>query len=156
MKLLRAMDTSFRLEQAIKKLYLAFHNDELHPECCKRCAVGNILDQTDSWKHLSDAHGATQLNYIGTVHQNLGRRFNGYTPIELLEIEYRFLKACGYILPYSRKNKNPKNIKDKVVLFNGLSAVIAYLCELDGIADVMNYTKIFDYERKTITTVYQV
>jgi len=58
------METTVRLEQAIKKLYVAFHNNQLHPECCKQCAVGNILDNTDSWKHLTNVHGSEVLNYV--------------------------------------------------------------------------------------------
>ena len=141
------MKTSARFENAINKLYTAFHNDTLNPECCKQCAVGNILDNTDSWKHLSDHHGATNLNYLGKVHQTLGRKFNGYTPLELLEIEATFLKACGFQLPLHYKNSKPKNPTDKEVLFNGLCAVISYLCKLDGIDNVMDYTKLFEVKR---------
>ena len=61
-----------RIEQAVTKLYKAFHNNTLHPECCKKCAVGNICNNLDFWQHLSDAHGSLQLNYIGRVHQQLG------------------------------------------------------------------------------------
>ncbi|NCP51903.1 MAG: Na(+)-translocating NADH-quinone reductase subunit F [Flavobacteriales bacterium] len=142
------MKTSQRLESAIKKLYTAFHNNELHPECCKQCAVGNILDNTDSWKHLSDEHGALELNYIGNVHQMLGRKFNGYSPLELLHIEARFLKACGYQLPLHHKNKKPKNPTDNDVLFEGLTAVVTYLCKLDNIPNVMDYTKLFEVKNE--------
>ncbi|WP_303317081.1 Na(+)-translocating NADH-quinone reductase subunit F [Flavivirga abyssicola] len=142
------MKTSERLEQALKKLYTAFHNNELNPECCKQCAVGNILDNTDSWKYLSDVHGSLKLNYIGKVHETLGRRFNGYTPLELLKIENIFLKACGYILPLHYKNEKPKNPTDKDILFNGLSEVVRYLCYLDGISNVMDYTKLFEFENE--------
>lgn len=148
------MNTSFRLDSAIKKLYNAFHNNELHPECCMQCAVGNILDNKDSWKHLSDHHGALELNYVGKVHQTLGRKFNGYTPFELLQIEATFLKACGYQLPLHHKNKKPKNPTDKDVLFNGLFAVITYMCQLDGVSNVMDYTQIF--ENQNIKTEYQL
>ena len=140
------MKTSFRLEQAIQKLYIAFHNNTLNPECCKQCAVGNILNNTDSWKHLSDDHGSLQLNYLGQVHQSLGRKFNGFSPLELLNIEATFLKACGYKLPLHFKHAKPKNPTDKDVLFNGLSAVITYLCKLDGVPNVMDYTKLFETE----------
>ena len=142
------MKTSQRLESAIKKLYTAFHNNELHPECCKQCAVGNILDNTDSWKHLSDEHGALELNYIGNVHQMLGRKFNGYSPLELLHIEARLLKACGYQLPLHHKNKKPKNPTDNDVLFEGLTAVVTYLCKLDNIPNVMDYTKLFEVKNE--------
>ena len=139
------MKTSVRLDLAIKKLYNAFHNNELHPECCKQCAVGNILDNKDSWKHLSDHHGAMELNYIGNVHQTLGRKFNGYTPLELLQIEAAFLKACGYQLPLHHKNKKPKNPTDKDTLFNGLTEVVTLLCKLDNIPNIMDYTKLFEF-----------
>lgn len=144
------MKTTPRLESALKKLYTAFHNNELHPECCKQCAVGNILDNTDSWKHLSDSHGSLELNYIGKVHQTLGRHFNGYNPLELLKIENVFLKACGYQLPLHYKYAKPKNPSDKSVLFKGLSAVITYLCELDGVSNVMDYTKLFEFENEKL------
>jgi hypothetical protein len=140
------MITTHRFELALKKLYMAFHDNNLHPECCKQCAVGNILDNTDSWKHLSDEHGSLQLNYIGKIHESLGRTFNGYTPSELLQIEITFLKACGYQLPFHYKHKRPKNPTDKDVLFQGLTAVLTFLCELDNIPNVMDYTKLFEFE----------
>ncbi|NCO62926.1 MAG: Na(+)-translocating NADH-quinone reductase subunit F, partial [Flavobacteriia bacterium] len=103
---------------------------------------------TDSWKHLSDEHGALELNYIGNVHQMLGRKFNGYSPLELLHIEARFLKACGYQLPLHHKNKKPKNPTDNDVLFEGLTAVVTYLCKLDNIPNVMDYTKLFEVKNE--------
>ena len=142
------MKTTPRLDSAIKKLYTAFHNDKLNSECCKQCAVGNILDQTDSWKHLSDSHGVLELNYVGKVHQALGRKFNGYSPLELLNIEAVFLKACGYQLPLHYKNNKPENPTDKNVLFDGLYATISYLCELDGVSNVMEYAKLFEFKNE--------
>ena len=139
------MHISKRLEKAISKLYVAFHENTLHPECCKSCAVGNILDNTDSWKHLSDYHGSIQLNYVGNVLQGIGRTFGGYTPQELLQIEAVFLTACGYSLPLHHRGIKPANPRDKDLLFNGLSGVIAYLCKLDGIKNVMDYSKLFEF-----------
>lgn len=140
------MHTSQRLELAINKLYKAFHNNKLHPECCQQCAVGNILDKKDSWKHLSDHHGSLQLNYVGLVHQNLGRRFNGYSPVELLQIEACFLKGCGYSLPLHHQGAKPKNPKDKAVLFDGLCETVAFLCALDGVENVMDYSRLFEVD----------
>jgi len=143
------MKTTLRLESALKKLYTAFHNNTLIPECCIQCAVGNILDNTYSWKHLSNSHGTLELNYVGKVHQSLGRKFNGYSPLELLRIENIFLKNCGYKLPLHYKKEKPRNPTDKVILFNGLTAVISYLCDLDNVPNVMDYTKLFEFENKT-------
>lgn len=138
------MKTTKRFDEAIKKLYNAFHNETLNPKSCTQCAVGNILDNKDFWKHLSDDHGSLQLNYVGLVNQNLGKRFNGYTPNELLLIEREFLKSCGYKLPL-RVNSNPKNPISKDVLFKGLSSVVTLLCKLDAIQNVMDCTELFQY-----------
>lgn len=140
------MKTPKRLEEALIKLYNAFHNNELNPECCSACAVGNILDNHDSWKHLSDQHGSLELNYVGMVHQRLERKFNGYSPLELLRIEKIFLEACGFKTPLSHYNRKPINTSNKDTLFNGLQAVVSFLCELDAIDNVMDYTKIFEFE----------
>ncbi len=137
------MTSTKRLEAAIKRLYIAFHDNTLNPECCKQCAVGNILNKSESWKYLSDSHGSLNLNYVGKVHQTLGRKFNGYTPLEILKIERIFLLACGFTLPLNHKNKKPDHPTDKETLFKGLSAVIEYLCELDNVENVMSYKNIF-------------
>ncbi len=144
-----------RLEHAITKLYNAFHHNTLHPECCKSCAVGNILDQTEAWKHLSDHHGAVVLNYIGKVHQGLGRKFNGYTPQELLQIEAVFLKACGYSLPLIHTGIKPAKPTDKDLLFRGLSETVTFLCTLDGVTNVMDYSRLFEFKEDK-TPMYEL
>ncbi|CAM3331035.1 Na(+)-translocating NADH-quinone reductase subunit F [Aequorivita lipolytica] len=140
------MKTTKRLDAALEKLYNAFHNDTLNPECCNHCAVGNICNNTDSWKYLSDDHGSLQLNYVGIIHQNLGRRFYGYSPLELLNIEAEFLKGCGYILPLNFRNAKPKHPTSKETLFNGLCGAVALLCSLDGVQNVMDYYPLFQKE----------
>jgi len=127
-----------RFDLALNKLYNAFHDGNLHPECCKQCAVGNILDQTDSWRHFTEQHGSINLSYVGKVNEAFGKRFNGYKPSELLQIEAEFLKGCGYQLPLHHRNYRPKDKSDKTILFNGLYAAITYLCKLDGIENVMD------------------
>ncbi|MDY2586991.1 Na(+)-translocating NADH-quinone reductase subunit F [Winogradskyella aquimaris] len=141
------MKTSKRFENAVRKLYLAFHEGTLNPEDCKQCAVGNILDNNDSWRHMTDLHGSTKLNYVGLVHQNLGRKFNGYSPIELLQIEASFLEGCGYRLGRTYCHK-PDLYKNQEVLFNGLSEVVGTLSKLDGIKNIMDCSFLFDYEIK--------
>jgi len=142
------MKISERLENAVNKLYVAFHNNLLNPECCKHCAVGNICGNTDSWKHLTDTHGSVVLNYVGRVHEGLGRNFYGYSPMELLQIEATFLRGCGYTLPLNQYTKKPSNPTSKETLFKGLCAVVEYLCRLDGVNNVMDYSKLFEYENK--------
>ncbi|MBU3010374.1 Na(+)-translocating NADH-quinone reductase subunit F [Polaribacter vadi] len=140
------MKTTKRLEQALLKLYNAYHNNRLNPEDCTACAVGNILDNHDSWKHLSNNHGSLELSYVGRVHQNLGRKFNGYSPKEILQIEKVFLDACGFKTPLCHYNTKPENPSSNEVLFNGLSNVVELLCKLDNIPNVMDYSKIFEQE----------
>lgn len=140
------MKTTKRLEQALIKLYNAYHNNLLNPEDCTACAVGNILDNHDSWKHLTEGHGSLKLSYVGRVHENLGRKFNGYSPSELLQIEKVFLESCGFVTPLCHYNKKPINPTSKDILFNGLSAVVALLCELDHIDNVMDFSKLFEQE----------
>jgi len=150
------MNTPKRLENALAKLYNAFHNNELNPECCSACAVGNILDNHDSWRHLSNQHGSLKLNYVGEVHQKLGRKFNGYTPLELLHIEKVFLEACGFKTPLCHYNPKPFNPTSKDVLFDGLQAVVAFLCKLENINNVMDYAKIFEYEDENAVFSFDV
>ncbi len=137
---------SNRFNSAIEKLYKAFHLGTLNPECCNQCAVGNICDNTDGWKHLTDVHGSTKLNYVGLVNENLGRRFNGYKPSELLGIEAAFLKGCGYSLPLTPKSQRNVNVGDKDILFYGLCSAVGYLCQLEGIPNVMDCRSLFDFK----------
>jgi len=138
------MKTSKRFEDAVKKLYSAFHNNTLNPENCSECAVGHILDNKDNWNHLTDIHGSVKLNYVGLVHQNLGRKFNGYSPIELLQIEASFLSGSGYRLGSHFCHKPDYINKD--ILFDGLCEVISTLCKLDCMDDIMDCSKLFEYQ----------
>lgn len=140
------MKTSKRLEKAIAKLYNAFHNGELNADCCIQCAVGNICDNTDTWRLLTVGHGSLQLSYLGNLNQNFGRKVFGYTPLELLNIEAEFLKGCGYTLPISKTSTKPSNSKDKDLQFNGLCRVVAYLCKLDNISNIMDFSNLFKVE----------
>lgn len=143
------METSKRFNEAVNKLYKAFHENNLKPLSFQHCAVGTILDHKTYWKEFSNANGSLQLNYVGIVHQRLDRKFNGYSPLELLEIEKTFLQACGYQLPLHHTTFSSKKVGKKV-LFNGLEAVIALLCKLDNIPNVMDCSKLFDYDGKEI------
>ena len=140
------MRTPPRLERALTKLYTAFHSGELNPECNRGCAVGNICDNTTTWRYLTEAHGSLKLSYIGNLNEYFGRRVFGYSPSELLRIEVVFLRACGYELPLKLGSKRPKDPQNKDMLFNALCATVAFLCKLDGVPNVMEYAKLFEYE----------
>lgn len=133
-----------RTENAIEKLYTAFHKEELKPECHSQCAVGNICNNTTAWQHLTEHHGSGKLSYVGIIHQGLGRKFFGFSPIELLQIEQEFLLGCGYSLPLHYLKKNNQLHQDD--LFEGLTKVVAYLCQLEQISNVMDCSLLFDYE----------
>ncbi|WP_455169330.1 Na(+)-translocating NADH-quinone reductase subunit F [Aegicerativicinus sediminis] len=139
-----------RLGQALQKLYSAYNSGSLNPECCKQCAVGNIMDQTESWKYLTDQHGSLKLSYVGSINEAFGKKFNGYSPSELLQIEAEFLKGCGYQLPLHHGNKKPKINGDKDILFEGLSATVSFLCALDNIQNVMSIQKLVRKEHNSI------
>ena len=138
------MKTSQRFENAIRKLYTAFHSNSLDPECCKSCAVGNILNNTDSWKHLTEGHGSLKLSYVGQVNEAFGKRFNGYSPSELLHIEAAFLRGCGYELPLKRASFRPENRSSKEIMFQGMCEAVTVLCKLDGISNVLDYSRLFE------------
>lgn len=138
------MTFSRRMEQAIQKLYTAFHSGQLNPNCCYKCAVGNICDNKDYWKHFTELHGSVVLNYVGKVNEAFGKKFNGYSPLELLQIEAEFLKGCGFSLPIDRRGKNAEIVITNEVLFQGLSKVVSFLCFLDGIPDVMDCSHLFN------------
>ena len=131
------MKTTARFDKAIQKLYTAYLDNNLNPECCKQCAVGTILDGKDSWKHLSNYHGSLELNYVGQVHESFGRTFNGYTPSELLLIEQTFLKSCGYQVPLNYKNTKPLNL-DNNSIFEALFKTFECLLELDDYSFDLN------------------
>lgn len=145
-----------RFENAIQKLYRAFHNNTLDPECCKSCAVGNILDNTDSWKHLTEGHGSLRLSYVGQVNEAFNKRFQGYSPNELLKIEAAFLRGCGYQLPLKRNSFRPQDRKSKDILFEGLCEAVTVLCKLDRIPNVMAYQDLLKSENAPGKTLKKV
>ena len=143
------MNLPVRLEQALSKMYSAFYQDRLDPEDCKYCAVGNICDNRDFWKHFTDLHGSDQLNYLGRLNEEFGKRFNGYSPKELLKTEAVFLRGCGYTFSKGRRLLKPAEKIDRDMMFSGLNAAVDYLCALDGVDNVMELYKGFDFSRGT-------
>jgi len=140
------MKTTIRFNAAITKLYNAFHKGELNPNDCMHCAVGNLCDNSNLWARLVKSHYGRKYyldNYIGQVKETVDK--TGYSALELLKIEDIFLTGCNV------KAGDFHLYKDKNRQFNGLCAVVEYLCELDNISNVMEVQSLFE-----ISTTKQV
>ena len=123
-----------RLENAITKLYNAFHKGELNALDCTHCAVGNICNNNQEWQYTGMFFTEAQMSKK-TKRYKLGEQFvkeTGYSVKELIKVESLFMGA-------HRKVEDEKESQ-----FKGLCAVVEYLCSLDGIPNVMDYTKLFE------------
>ena len=122
------MKTTERFDNAITKLYNAFHKGELNAMDCKACAVGNICNNSDNWMVYYDVPET------------------GYSKQELQNIEDLFMFGN---LSVSVANKWNPNIMNKETQFKALCGVVEYLCELDNIPNVMEVQSLFEYENET-------
>lgn len=131
-----------RLENAITKLYTAFHEGKLNAMdgCC--CAVGNLCNNEDYW---------VPIKYLSESGKEKAKIQSGYSHIELRQIESLFM--FGYKVNYKGTVLGRAEWADwrgtkleKESQFKGLCAVVEYLCELDNIPNVMDYTKLFETE----------
>ncbi|WP_435579100.1 Na(+)-translocating NADH-quinone reductase subunit F [Gilvibacter sp.] len=148
------MQTPTRFDKALNALYEGFYNGQLHPEDSCRCAVGTLCNGWSAWKHFSDQHGSLDLNYVGKVHEGIGRRYCGYQPSELLRIEAAFLKGCGYDLPLDHRSKRPQDPADPKVIYQGLLAAISELCRLDRIPEFLPHKNALEdiYRKRQLQT----
>ena len=150
------MKTTKRFDDAVTKLYKAFHNNELQAMSCTACAVGNICDGKDGWhrafkynspdayfdKCIHEKKSPKWKGYLNELKNNgiiegLYQNESGYSIVEIAKIEWLFM------IPYLRSDEETKETQ-----FNGLIAVVKYLCELDGIEDVTDFTKLFEYDNE--------
>ena len=126
-----------RLENAITKLYNAFHNDELDAFSCVSCAVGNITGSMNWAMCASEGIEEGLVNIMPSEIFNYPKS-KDYSGKELFEVEKIFLGEWA-----KEKSKNGKN---KEIQFKGLCAVIEYLCELDEVDNVMEIQSLFEYK----------
>ncbi len=132
------MRTTPRFENAVTKLYNAFHDGELDAFDCTACAVGNLLGHGEWYFHSPD-----NLNHVNEpTYKSPIINISGYTTEELIIVEKVFLKAW----PWRERKTWFPNGKNKEHQFKGLCTVVEYLCELDGIPNVMDYTALFETE----------
>lgn len=136
------MKHSERFTNAVTKLYNAFHKGELDANSCNHCAVGNICNNKSEWEHLLSGYGygsgmlTTNEKKIEKAVTVTGQ--TGYSPIEIVTIEKIFIDAIG------RDSAGDTIRGTKEQQFKGLFAVVEYLCELDGIPNVMDYKELFE------------
>lgn len=125
------MKTKPRFDNAVTKLYNAFHEGTLNAFDCKECAVGNIVGSAFYGGYSS----------FGTVRDVVvvGGNKSGYSPTELYYVEKKFMEA------HLGGNTEMSKIEKQ---FKGLCAVVEYLCELDNIPNVMDYTRLFETENE--------
>lgn len=131
-----------RFEKAVSSLYEAFHNDRLNAFDCCACAVGSIVGHGD-WKGYSGYAVGKGIFCKNSDNHHKYPTNSDYTKEELKEIEYHFLKQWS--------DARSEDGFDKEIQFKGLCAVVEYLCELDGIPNVMDYSSLFEYDEKGAT-----
>lgn len=134
------MKTTERFDNAVSKLYTAYWDGTLNAFDCAMCAVGSILETEQEWlMHTAD-------DFKEGIEPELQKGCGlwnppickDYSTDELIQIEYVFLLEFSKDRETDGTNKNSQ--------FKGLCAVVEYLCELDNIPNVMDYTKLFETE----------
>lgn len=130
-----------RFTDATMKLYNAFHKGELRASNCEACAVGNICNNdyawNRNWKTYIDVKGKFFVENRSDIPVECILE-TGYTIQQLQKVESVFLSGFNFT------ENNPDENKESQ--FKGLCAVIEYLCELDNIPNIMDYTKLFETE----------
>lgn len=138
------MKHSERFTNAVTKLYNAFHNGTLNAYDCQKCAIGSLCDGSDLWNRIRTSW-LSQFDpskYKGEVKELIDS--TGYSPQEILRIEKRFVSQFDGL----------RTADNKEYQFKGLCAVVEYLCELEGIPNVMDYTKLFESNSNKLETVF--
>jgi len=135
------MKTTKRLENAITKLYNAFHNGTLNAFDCSACAVGNLVGDAYWTGHIVvSTNNPIEITLWGGLFEDYHLEESGYTKGNLMKIEFKFLTA------WKENCSNDSTNKD--IQFQGLCSVVEYLCELDNIPNVMDYTSLFEFNEK--------
>jgi len=129
-----------RFTDAVTKLYNAFHEGTLNAFNCQACAVGSICNKSSEWYNFwFTARNLHSHGYSQNFKKFEGNVLNtGYSSIELAKVELVFLENFD--------STGEDSSKDKHRQFNGLCAVIEYLCELDNIPNIMDYKSLFETE----------
>lgn len=140
-----------RFNNAVTKLYTAWHKDTLDAMHCRHCAVGNLCG-TKQWARIGPIGSPLRINpeFDGAA---------GYSRKQLAEIESIFLYGVTDQDTTEPKFLNLISNEDvsgglftkkqqKELQFQGLCAVIEYLAELDGIPNPFNFSKLFNEDKE--------
>lgn len=123
---------SKRFTEAVTKLYTAFHNKTLNAGNPCACAVGSIVGNGE-WRN-NFKFCTWDLKPVFKNNSTSHKIYSGYTQHELVKVEEIFMISSGFF--GAKKHDN----------FKGLCAVVEYLCELEGIPNIMDYTSLFETE----------
>ena len=141
------MKTTKRFENAVTKLYNAFHKGELDAMDCKHCAVGNICDNSSLWSFVITTNADSDSNHINGMFTQIIRLTNMFqmTSEVIEKTEYSVMELAKIERVFLEQNTIKQN---KETQFKGLEAVVKYLCELDNIPNVMDYSSLFEFNEK--------
>jgi len=128
------MKTTKRFENALMKLYNAFHENRLNAMDCQACAVGNICNNSSIWRNYASFNTCDFTIEISKRDLPPSIRSFGYSKLEIANIEKIFIESCNF------------ESGTKEQQFKGLCEVVEYLAELDNIPNPMDYTKLFETE----------
>ena len=137
------MKTTERFDNAVSKLYTAYHENKLNAFDSCGCAVGNLMNNKGTWIQTRKAGCLGVVAPDIEIYKNFVKEIetvSGYSHQEILNVEKLFMiNAVGnYGVAFHKQTKETQ--------FKGLCAVVEYLCELDNIPNVMDYTKLFESE----------
>jgi len=143
-----------RLDNAIEKLYTAFHKGELNAMDCSACAAGNVCGDS-GWQWVRRGLGKVESQQSLMHFRNQGEsdvdygisliKKSGYSNLEIVNIEKNFLFGMGYS-SFSNDYKDLTADERHEKNFQGLCAVIEYLCDLDNVPNVMDIQSLFEYD----------
>lgn len=126
-----------RFNNAVTKLYTAFHEGTLDYGLCQKCAVGTILGH-GTWLFNSPSTIWARMKGRELTDMTLRNNNSGYNLKELVKVEKVFILAF----------KNSKNPSNKESQFKGLCAVIEYLAKLDNIPNPFNFDNLFNQDKE--------
>ena len=132
------MKTTKRFDDAVTKLYTAYHNNTLNAFNCQACAVGNIVGHGDwhGYRVKRNKDYVIQLPVLSTMPCYPNNA--SYNAEELRKIEYTFMSAWVGTEEIGLHKENQ---------YKGLIAVVELLAEFDNIPNPFNLENLFSNDK---------